>query len=146
MSDEKEPTVNFSINGNVGQAAAKIENNNSHIGDVNNYGSQSPTVETVFKTLVEAIPESDQAKVEEEVFGPLRSELNALAAMPIAETQQPVQSFVDRATALVQPLAPYADKLGAAVLSFSEASLSLIAPPAGWFVAATLAAIRSLKS
>ena len=145
MSDEKEPTVNFSINGNVGQAAAKIENNNSHIGDVNNYGSQPPTVEAVFKTLIEAVPEPEQAKMEEEVFTPLRAEIQSLMAMPIAETEKPVQSFIDRATALVQPLAPYADKLGAVALSFGEAGLSMIAPPAGWFVAATLAAIRTLK-
>lgn len=143
-----EPNVNFNIHGNVNQAAAKIENTNSHIGDVNNYAG-IPTPEQVFEKLTAAIPEEDQAEVEERVFGPLKSELNALAATPIAEVDLPQakQSFTERVTAIVTPFigTPMAAKLGSAALTVGEAGLSLIPPPVGWGITLMLAAIRSLK-
>ena len=144
-----DPSVNFNIQGNVGQAAAKIENVNSHIGDVNHYAGEFRNADQVFAKLAEAIPEESQAEVEERVFGPLKEELNTLAATPIAEAELPQvkQSFVEKVSAIVTPFAgtPLAGKLATAAIAVGETGLSLIPPPVGWAITLSLAAIRALK-
>ncbi len=143
-----EPSVSFNFNNsNINQAAAKIENNNSHIGDVYNGGV--PTVDQVFAKLSEAIPEESQAEVEERVFGPLKEELHTLAATPIAEADLPEvkQSFVEKVSAIITPFAgtPLAGKLATAAIAVGETGLSLIPPPVGWAITLALAGIRALK-
>lgn len=138
-------TFNFGGVSQTSTGAGSVNQIGQNTATINNTGEKPPTVENVFKTILEAVPEDKQAEIEEQVFGPLKAELQALSASPIAEVQEPVPTCVERIATLVAPLAPYSDKIASAVLSFSEASLSMIAPPAGWFVAATLAAIRSLK-
>ncbi len=145
MSDS-EPSVSFNIHGNVNQAAGKIENKDSHIGDINNNAMAPVNAERVFDTLKQAAPEAEQEKLEEQVFGPLRSELQTLTAMPIAQAEEQKQTFIERATALVQPLAPYSQTMRKVGLTFTEAALACLPVPANWFVSATLAAIRALNA
>jgi len=125
---------------NQGQTVNATQNNN--IGAV-------PTVEQVFTKLAEAIPEESQAEVEERVFGPLKEELNTLAATPIAEVDLPQvkQSFVEKVATIVTPFAgtPLAGKLATAAIAVGETGLSLTPPPVGWAITLSLAAIRALK-
>ena len=141
MSDGDSITINVT-GGKQAQVAGKIENQNSHIGDVIN--GEVPTLDVVFSKIKKAIPEESQAKIEEEVFGPLKAELDTLTAMPIASVE-PVESSLEKIQALVQPLGPYATKIAGAIGAGIEAGLSMVAPPAGWFISATLAAIRALR-
>jgi predicted negative regulator of RcsB-dependent stress response len=111
----------------------------------NHYAGEFKSADQVFEKLVEAVPEENREQVEAEVFSPLREEIRTLTAMPIAQAEEQKQSFLDRAKQLVSGLAPYSDKINKVVLNIGEAALSSIAPPVGWFISGTLAAIRSLK-
>lgn len=111
----------------------------------NHYADEFRNADQVFAKIAEAIPEQDREKVEDQVFEPLRQEIQALTAMPIAEAEQQKESFLDRARAIVVGLTPYAGKINKVVLNIGEAALSAIAPPVGWFLSGTLAAIRSIK-
>lgn len=111
----------------------------------NSSGGPAVTADVVIQELQQAVPEESREQMEAEVFAPLRTEIQTLAAMPIADAEAQKQSFCDRATSYVAKLAPFADKVRKPALSFLETGLGCIAPPVGWFVAATLAAVRDLK-
>ncbi len=138
-----EPTVNFNIQGNVNQAAAKIENSNSHIGDVNNYGNQIPTVDEVLDTVLQAIPEESREEIANEVIEPMRTEIQALAAMPIAEAEAQKQSFMNKSAGWAQKLLPFAAACHPKLMAFGEVALSAVPPPSSWVVSALLAAVKA---
>lgn len=120
----------------VGQNTATTTNSN---------GQPAVTADVIIQELQQAVPEESREQMEAEVFTPLKAEIQTLAAMPIADAESQKQSFCDRATTYVAKLAPFADKVRKPALSFLEAGLSCIAPPVGWFIAATLSAVRELK-
>lgn len=135
----------FTFNATASGQAQVNQGQTVNATQVNNVGNEVPTLEKVFKKIAAVVPEESQEQIEEEVFGPLKDELDSLTAMPIASVEKPVESSVEKIQALVQPLAPYASKIAAAVGAGIETGLSMVAPPAGWFISATLAAIRALR-
>lgn len=136
------PTFNFTGSGNNVQ----IGNDNTQ-NITQNFGN-SLTPDAVLDTLTEELPPEDKEKVEKEVFGPLRHEFKALAAMPVADVEAKKPTVMGKIQGLVSNLGKYQGILPTiqkACLGFTEAALSTIAPPVGAIVAGTLGMIRAMK-
>ena len=143
---------NINISGNISGGQQNIGQTKIEGGQnqTNNYGSDKPTPEKVIATILDAVPEESK-QVVDEAMEPIRAEINALAAMPIAQAEAEKQTIMQRVATATTSLASAisasgaAPKVQAAVLNFTEAGLSCIAPPVGWLIAGTLAAIRAIK-
>lgn len=109
----------------------------------NNFGHQLPTVERVLQAVAESLPEEVRQELVAEVIEPLQAEANLLSAMPPEEAEEKKPTVVERVMALCGKLAPYAPMVQKSLVAFGEASLSAIAPPAGWIVGAILAAVKA---
>ena len=141
MSSDSRPNQTINISG---------AGSNNQFGDGNTQNIQQTfggelTADRVIDQLAEAVPEEAQAEMEEQVFGPLRAELQTLAAMPIAESEQVKPTVIERVKTYIAALAPYSERLNKVALSVGEAALTSIAPPAGWFVSSVLAGIRAMR-
>lgn len=120
MTSEK--TTNINIGGGTIGGLQIGDGNTQSIAQ--HFGKQEATVAAVFDSVKEAVnelPEADREVFETEVVEPLR----VMAQMPIEEQQQP--TTMERAKELLGRLAPFAPKIGKAVMAFGEASLSTLA-------------------
>lgn len=122
-------SFNLSGNAKINQAAAKIENNNAHVGDVHNYGNQAPPPSVVMdkvSEIVQSIPEEElsveeKERLQKEVIEPLKE----LAEKPKEEQKKP--SVMERAKGLISHLTPYGPQIGQGLLAFGESALAAAA-------------------
>jgi hypothetical protein len=141
-STAPQPVFNFTGSGNNVQ----IGNDNTQ-NVTQNFGN-TLTPDVVIDKLTESLPPEDKEQVIKEVFGPLRHEFNALAAMPIADVEAQKPTIMGRIQGFVSNLSKYQTSLPTIqkmCLGFTEAALNTIAPPVGALVAGTLGLIRAIK-
>lgn len=131
--------TNFNINvggGNIG--GLQVGNNNTQT-ITQNIGDQTPTVEQVFKTIAESLPEEVAEEMQSAVIKPLEE----LAKLPAEE--QASEEVKERAEPLYQRLVPYAPQIGNGLLAFGEAALSAFAS-SNPIVAGLLAVCKTVKA
>lgn len=134
MSDRPNQTINFSGSGN------NVQFGDGNTQNITQAFGQTITPEKIVDEIAEAIPEDKR----EELIEPIRAEIKALAAIPIADIPKQ-QTVMDRASELASKLIPYAPQIGARIATFTEAALSTITPPVGWLIAGVLATVRSVN-
>lgn len=134
MSEGKTQNINIS-GGNI--AGLQVGDNNTQT-ITQNIGDQLPTVEQVFKTIGDSLPEEVSEEIQESVLSPLQT----LAAMPPEE--QASEEVKERAAPLYQRLVPYAPQIGSGLLAFGEAALSALAT-SNPIVAGLLAVCKTVK-
>lgn len=108
-------------------------------------GAPAVTPAAVFSAITEAVPAEVREEIEQQVIEPLSDELTNLTAAPPEQQEAARETVLQKISALVGPLQPYATEISKAVLTFTEVGLAALPAPGSWFVAATLAAIKALK-
>lgn len=139
--------VSFNIQGNVSQAAAKIEQGDvGHIGDV--YHGQQPITESDIDKLFDAVR---QALADYDIPGFELAEINTQVVDPLntlakeAQGSQSVEpSLLEKASALLERLKPYSGKITESLLVFSE-SILLSFAASNPVVAGLLSVLKVLK-
>lgn len=139
---ECEPSVNFNIKGNVNQAAAKIENLESHVGDVHNHAASNQSFEEFIKALQEKIPAQEVEAAQAEILEPLRE----IAQQPEPENEQDRLTLKARIIEIAERLAPYTPYIRKTIAAFAEGAIMTLPPPASWVVAGCLEVVRDARN